>query len=81
MAISLVAAWRGTGVQRGRDAVAQRLAEMAAEGGPGAVEQAALGLADVAGMLVELYADCAGTSPDDMLEEVAALRDSDGQSG
>jgi len=73
-----MAAWQGACDELCQDAVAQRLAEVAAEGGPAAVEQAALGLADVAGMFAELYADGAGASLDAVLEEAAAaLRDSD----
>ena len=49
------------------------LAEIAAEDGPAAIEQAALGLTDVAGMLLELYADRADTSPDQVLQEAATL--------
>ena len=73
LAISLIVAWRGNGSRRPQSAVAQRLAEMVAEGGAAAVEQAALGLTDVAGMLLELYADHAGASPDDVLQDVATL--------
>ena len=77
-AISLMAAWQGACDELRQDAVAQRLAEVAAEGGTAAVEQAALGLADVAGMFAELYADGAGASLGTVLEEAAAaLRDSD----
>jgi hypothetical protein len=53
--------------------VTQVLAEIAAEGGPAAVEQAALGLTDVAGMLLELYADRTDASPDQVLQEAATL--------
>jgi len=82
IAISLLAAWRAAREDGRDDVVAQRLAAVAAEGGLTAVEQAALGLTDVAGMLLELYADCAGTSLDAVLEEAAAaLRDSDDSSG
>jgi hypothetical protein len=49
------------------------LAEIAAEGGPAAVEQAALGLTDAAGMLLELYADRTDASPDQVLQEAATL--------
>ena len=49
------------------------LAEIAAEGGPAAIDQAALGLTDVAGMLLELYADRTGASPDQVLQEAATL--------
>jgi hypothetical protein len=77
-AIRLMAAWQGACDELRQDAVAQRLAEVAAEGGPAAVEQAALGLADVAGMFAELYADGAGASLGTVLDEAAAaLRDSD----
>jgi hypothetical protein len=77
-AISLMAAWREAFDERRQDAVARRLAELAAEGGPAAVEQAALGLTDIAGMFLELYADCADTSLDTVLEEAAAaLKDFD----
>jgi hypothetical protein len=62
MAISLLAAWRAARDDGRDDVVARRLAAVASEGGLTAVEKAALGLADVAGMLLELYADCAGTS-------------------
>jgi hypothetical protein len=42
------------------------------------VEQAALALSDIAGMFIELYADCAGTSLDTVFEEAAAaLKDFD----
>jgi hypothetical protein len=73
LAISLVVAWRGNGSVRPQAAVAQRLAEMVAEGGAAVVEQAALGLTDVAGMLLELYADHVGASSDDVLQDVATL--------
>jgi hypothetical protein len=53
--------------------VAQMLAEIAAEGGPAAIEQAALGLTDVAGMLLELYADRTDASPDQVLQQAATL--------
>jgi hypothetical protein len=76
-AISLMAAWLRACDELRHDAVALGLAEVAAEGGPAAVEQAALGLADIAGMFMELYADSAGTSLQTVLEEAAAaLRDS-----
>jgi hypothetical protein len=53
--------------------VAQRLVELADQGGAAAVERAALGLTDVAGTLLELYARRAGVSTGDVLEEVAGL--------
>ena len=73
LAITLITVWRGTTDWDPRTAVAQMLAEIAAEGGPAAVEQAALGLTDVAGMLLELYADRTDASPDQVLQEVATL--------
>ena len=73
LAISLITVWRGAGGAPARAAVAQRLAEIAAEGSPAAVEQAVLGLTDVAGMLLELYADHTGASPDHVLQEAATL--------
>jgi hypothetical protein len=77
-AISIMEAWRGACDELRQDAVALKLAEVAAAGGPAAVEQAALGLSDLAGMFIELYADRAGESLDTVLgEAAAALRDSD----
>jgi hypothetical protein len=73
LAITLITLWRGANGQDRRTAVAQMLAAIAAEGGPAAVEQAALGLTDVAGMLLELYADHADASPDQVLQEAATL--------
>jgi hypothetical protein len=82
MAISLLAVWRAARDDGRDDVVARRLAAVASEGGLTAVEKAALGPADVAGMLLELYADCAGTSLDAVLEEAAAaLADSEDSSG
>jgi hypothetical protein len=46
---------------------------MVAEADAAAVEQVALGLADVASTLLELYADCVGRSPDDVLQDAATL--------
>ncbi len=73
LAITLITLWRGADDQDRRAAVAQMLATIAAEGGPAAVEQAALGLTDVAGMLVELHADRTDASPDQVLQEAATL--------
>jgi hypothetical protein len=81
IAISLVAAWREFSDQRRAEAVAERLAAVAVKGGPAAVEQAALGLTDVAGMFMELYADCAGRSLDSILADAAAVKEPDGPSG
>jgi hypothetical protein len=73
LAINLVTAWCGTGGVHRQSLVAQRLIELADEGGTAAVERAALGLTDIAGVLLELYARRAGASPGDVLEEVAGL--------
>ena len=74
LAISLLSTWRR---EHRLSAVAKRLAEVAARDGPAAVEQAALGLTEVAGMLLEVYADYAGTPLDSALEEVAAALKAD----
>ena len=73
LAITLITLWRGANDQDRRTTVAKMLATIAAEGGPAAVEQAALGLTDVAGMLLELYADHKDASPDQVLQEAATL--------
>jgi len=73
LAITLITLWRGANDQDRRTAVAKMLAAIAEEGGPAAVEQAALGLTDVAGMLLELYADHKDASPDQVLQEAATL--------
>jgi hypothetical protein len=73
LAINLIAAWLGTGGEHRQSLVAQRLIELADEGGAAAVERAALGLTDIAGTLLELYAGCAGAPPGDIIEEVAGL--------
>jgi hypothetical protein len=80
LAVSLIAAWRGPG-ECGDSAVAQRLAEVAAEGGATAVEQAVAGLTALGNMLLELYADCAGSSGDSILQDAATLRCDDGPCG
>jgi hypothetical protein len=77
IALSLTTAWRKSAGGR-RDAVARRLAEAMTEGGPAAVEQAVLGLTDVAGMFIEPHADSAGLSPDAVLQDAGALSGSDG---
>jgi len=59
LALNLIAAWRGSGGVHRQALVAQRLVELADEGGASAVERAALGLTDIAGTLLELYARCA----------------------
>jgi hypothetical protein len=73
LAITLITVWRWADDKDRRTAVAQMLAAIAAEGGPAAVEQAALGLTDVAGMLLELYADRTDASPDQVLQDAATL--------
>jgi hypothetical protein len=73
LAITLITIWRGANDKDRRTAVVRMLAAIAAEGGPAAVEQAALGLTDVAGMLLELYADRTDASPDQVLQEAATL--------
>ena len=73
VAVNLIAAWLGAGGEHRQSLVAQRLIELADEGGAAAVERAALGLTDVAGTLLELYARCAGAPPGDILEEVAGF--------
>ena len=77
-AISIMEAWRGACIELRQDAVALRLAQVAEEGGPAAVEQAAMGLSDIAGMFIELYADRAGEPLRTVLgEAAAALMESD----
>jgi hypothetical protein len=73
LALNLIAAWRGSGGVHRQALVAQRLVELADEGGATAVERAALGLTDIAGTLLELYARCAGAPPGDVLDEVTGL--------
>lgn len=71
LAISVIAAWRATGGDR--HAVSGRLAQAADTNGQAVAEQAAVGLANVAGMFIELYADRLGMSPDDVLSDVSTL--------
>ena len=71
LAINIIAAWRSTGGDR--HAVAERLAAGADKSAEAVAEQAVLGLADVAGMFMELYADRRGVSPDDVLQDAASL--------
>jgi hypothetical protein len=65
--------WRATDKAHWRPQVAQRLAEIAAEGGPAAVEQAALGLTEIAGMYLEMYANRMSASPDEVLQHAVTL--------
>lgn len=76
LAISLIAAWRSAGGDR--HAVAERLAAGAEKSAEAVAEQAVLGLADVAGMFMELYADRGGVSPDDVLQDAASLPSDEG---
>ena len=73
LAISLLTVWRGADDEQLHSSVAQRLAEIAAEDGPAAVGQAALGLTNLAGMFLEMYANRMSASPDDVLRHAAAL--------
>jgi hypothetical protein len=73
LALSLIAAWRETDGALRQDAFAQKLAEVAAEGGAAAVENAVLGLAALGNMFAELYADSTGRSVDAVLADAAAL--------
>lgn len=73
LAISLLTAWRAIDKAHWRPKVAQRLAEIAAEGGPAAVEQAALGLTEIAGMYLEMYANRMNASPDEVLKHAVVL--------
>ena len=72
LAISLLAAWRTTDKAHWRPGVARRIAEIAAEGGPAAVEQATLGLIEIAGMYLEMYAHRMNASPDEVLRYAVA---------
>jgi hypothetical protein len=72
LAIDLIGIWRRAG-EGADDAVAQKLADAAAEGGPAAVERAAIGLTALGNMFLELYADCAGSSIDAVLWDAAAV--------
>jgi hypothetical protein len=59
-----------------QDGLARKLAEVAADGGTNGIAPAALGLTEVAGMLLELYAECAGVPIDTaFLEATVAFRD------
>jgi hypothetical protein len=73
LAISLIIVWRAADKAHLRPKVAQRLAEIAAEGGPAAMEQAALGLTEIAGMYLEMYAHRMNASPDEVLQHAVVL--------
>ena len=73
LAISFIAAWRGTGPGRDPSAVAHRLAEVTADGNATTIEQAVLGLTTLGNMFLELYAECAGSSADSVLREASSI--------
>jgi hypothetical protein len=73
LAISFIAAWRGTGAGRDPSAVAHRLAEVTADGNATTIEQAVLGLTTLGNMFLELYAECAGSSADAVLREASSI--------
>lgn len=76
-AMMLLATWRRAHEELRHDAVAHHLDQIAAAGGPDAVTQAACGLADIAGMFIELYADSTGLPVGTVFDEAAALMDTD----
>jgi hypothetical protein len=78
LAIGLIRTWRGAG-ERADGAVAQKLAEVAAEGGAASVEQAVTALVALGNMLIELYADSAGLSIERVLWEAAVVPDDHGR--
>ena len=73
LAISFIAAWRGTGAGRDPSAVAHRLAEVTADGNATTIEQAVLGLTTLGNMFLELYAERAGSSADAVLREASSI--------
>lgn len=83
LAISLVTAWREADGEHANLAVAQRVASLAKEGDPAgdqrAVHQkAVLGLTALCNVLLELYAECAGSSAESVLHDAATLGWDDG---
>ena len=78
LAIGLIKAWRRAG-ERADGAVAQKLDEVAAEGGAATVEQAVIGLVALGNMFLGLYADRAGLSIERVLWDAAAIPDDHGQ--
>ena len=74
----LLDAWRGPDGAGYPAAVTGRLAELAAGGGPVAVEQIVVSLTALANMFIELYADCTGSPVRRLLREVAELTVEDG---
>jgi hypothetical protein len=77
-AIGLIKAWRAAG-ERGDGAVAQKLAEVTAEGGAATAEQVVTGLVALGNMFLELYADSAGLPIERVLWEAGAVADHHGQ--
>ena len=78
LAVGLIRTWREAG-ERADGAVAQKLADVAAEGGAATVEQAMTALVALSNMLIELYADSAGLSIERVLWDAAAVPDDHGQ--
>jgi hypothetical protein len=78
LALGLIKAWRGAG-ERAEGTVAQKLAEVTAEGRAVTVEQAVTALVALGNMMIELYADSAGLSIERVLWEAAAVPDDHGQ--
>jgi hypothetical protein len=56
-----------------RNEVMGLLAEMTVERGPGTVTQAALGLTDIAGTLLEVCAHALGKAPESVLRDVLVI--------
>lgn len=78
LAISLVTAWREADGEHANLAVAQRLASLAEEGDPAGEQKAVLGLTALCNMLLELYAERAGSSAESVLHDAATLGWDDG---
>ena len=78
LALELLEAWRGTAGARREVAVARRLADLAAHGGPATVEQIVVGLTALADTFLELYADTAAAPVGWILRETAELTLDDG---
>jgi hypothetical protein len=77
LAAALIEA-RRQGGPRPSDAVMALLAKMTVERGAGAVTRAALGLADVAAVLLEVCADSLKEVPETVLRDVLAILRDDG---
>jgi hypothetical protein len=75
LAFSLLTTWQ---IEHREDALVRKLDEVAADGGTNAIAQAAIGLTEVAGMFLELYAESAGVPIDTAFREATvAFRDPD----